>query len=111
MRPAQCERRDARVWLRPSSVSTQPEKRQDSEDDDDCADDIDDAVHAIAFRENSGNEPRGKRDSLHTDFHATRPRAFGPYAGAHESKSIAPAPRLQTRQRGRLCSKSASAPG
>jgi hypothetical protein len=27
----------------------QPEKRQDSDDDDDCADDVDDAVHGITF--------------------------------------------------------------
>jgi hypothetical protein len=28
----------------------QPEKRQDSDDDDDCANDVDDAVHEITFR-------------------------------------------------------------
>ena len=28
----------------------QPQKRQDSEDDDDCADDVDDVVHEITFR-------------------------------------------------------------
>ena len=28
----------------------QPEKRQDSEDDDNCADEVDDAVHEFAFR-------------------------------------------------------------
>jgi hypothetical protein len=28
----------------------QPEKRQNSGDDDDCADDVDDAVHEITFR-------------------------------------------------------------
>ncbi len=31
-------------------ASPKPEKRQNRQDDDDCADDIDDAVHEMSFR-------------------------------------------------------------
>jgi len=41
----------AHVCPRPSSrVLTQSDKRQDSGDDDNCADDIHDAVHLFPFR-------------------------------------------------------------
>jgi hypothetical protein len=36
--------------LSPLDALAQPEKRQDSDDDDDCADDVDDAVHVVTFR-------------------------------------------------------------
>ena len=34
----------------PLQISTQPEKRQNGDDDDDCANDVDDPVHDLAFR-------------------------------------------------------------
>ena len=42
----------AHCWPDPVSrrVLAQPEKRQYSDDDDDCADDVDDVVHEITLR-------------------------------------------------------------
>ncbi len=37
------------VLFFPADALAQPEKTQDKENDDDCADDVDDAVHELAF--------------------------------------------------------------
>src|SRR4029453_17088672 len=46
-----------------SRVLTQSDKRQDSGDDDNCADDIDDAVHDFTFRARLEIKSRVKRNA------------------------------------------------
>ena len=49
----------------------QPQKRQDSNDDDDCADDVDDIVHEMTLRVGKRFELRDCRAPLHTNFYCT----------------------------------------
>jgi hypothetical protein len=71
--------------LRPRHALTQPEKRQDCADDDDCPDDIDDGVHEFAFRVRSGIKSRVKRNAtpIHTDVDDTLAGQGALCASAH----------------------------
>jgi hypothetical protein len=76
-----------------SHASAEPEKRQDSDDDYDCADDVDDVIHEITFRLDQGIDSHVQGDPYPNSTVTFPARPIG--APAHVQSDMARGPHFK----------------